>query len=75
MLPSKNSDNVSYLFGCSCDSLFFEMGDELGFKTKSINLRASANYDGNQKDIILKWNPQMNIDLTDAVFDMKSIKV
>lgn len=74
MLPSKNSDNVSYELGYSGDSLSFEMGDELEFKTKSIKVKASADYDENQEDIILQWNPQMNIDLTNAVFDMKSIK-
>lgn len=72
MLPSVNNGNVSYTAIFSSDSLAFSM-DGLGFSTESIALDALADYDESKDNVLVKWNPKFDINLSNALVDIDGL--
>lgn len=72
MLPSVNNGNVSYTAIFSSDSLAFSM-DGLGFSTESIALDALADYDESKDNVLVKWNPKFDINLSNALVDVDGL--
>ena len=73
MLPSADGEKVSYSAVYSSDSLVYAMSDELYFATEAMSLDANADYDEKASDVLLQWNPRLNLDLNNAVFAMKDL--
>lgn len=73
MLPSANDGKTSYAAVYSSDSLVFAMSDEMFFATETLSLDAVADYDETENDLLLQWNPNLDIDLSNAVFAMKDL--
>ena len=73
MLPSANEGNTSYAAVYSSDSLVFAMGDEMYFATEALVLDVNADYNEKEEDIFLQWNPLLDLDLSNAVFEMKDL--
>lgn len=74
MLPSTNDQKTAYTAIYSGDSLVFAMGDEMYFATESLSLNVNAVYDEEAEDMFLQWNPKLDLDLSNAVFEMKDLK-
>ncbi len=72
MLPSVNNGNVSYTAIFSSDSLAFSM-DGLAFSTESIALDALADYDESKDNVLVKWNPKFDINLSNALVDVDGL--
>ena len=73
MLPSANDGRTSYAAVYSSDSLVFAMGDEMFFATEALALNANADYDEIEEDIFLQWDPNLDLDLSNAVFAMQDL--
>lgn len=73
MFMKENSNDVTYIATYSGDSLSFKMGEEMSFDTENIEFNVSANYDDDQEDLLLQWNPHAGIKLNKAVFAMTDI--
>ena len=73
MLPSANDGRTSYAAVYSSDSLVFSMGDEMFFATEALALNANADYDETEEDIFLQWDPNLDLDLSNAVFAMQDL--
>jgi hypothetical protein len=73
MLPSANDGKTSYAAVYSSDSLVFAMGDEMFFATEGLALNANADYDETEEDIFLQWDPNLDLDLSNAVFAMQDL--
>jgi len=73
MLPSANDGKTSYAAVYSSDSLVFAMGDEMFFATEALALNANADYDEIEEDIFLQWDPNLDLDLSNAVFAMQDL--
>ena len=69
----KENNDASYIAVYSGDSLSFNMGEEMSFATENLDFNVSANYDDDQEDILLQWNPHAGIKLNKAVFTMKDL--
>lgn len=74
MLPSTNTDNQYYIAVFSSDSLLFTMGEDMHFETEHISLDATADYNKDEKELLLQWNPEVNVDLSNALLDMSSMQ-
>jgi len=68
-----NEKTVSYVAAYSSDTLTFAMGDEMYFATEALSLNANADYDENENDIFLQWNPTLGIELNNAVLSMSEL--
>lgn len=75
MFAENDSDDASYIAVYSGDSLSFMMGEEMSFATESLDFNVSADYDDDQEDILLKWNPHAGVRLSQAVFSMSDIEM
>lgn len=75
MFGKENSTDASYIAVYSGDSLSFAMGDEMSFATETINFNVSADYDEEQEDLLLQWNPHAGVQLSDAVFAMSALPI
>lgn len=73
MFGKNDSDDASYIAVYSGDSLSFAMGDEMSFATETISFNVSADYDDDQEDILLQWNPHAGVKLSEAVFAMSEL--
>ena len=75
MFMKENSEDASYIAVYEGDSLSFEMGEEmsLSFATEQLDFNLSANYDAEQEDLLLQWNPHAGIQLNKAVFAMSDL--
>ncbi|MBP5643789.1 MAG: hypothetical protein J6X10_06135 [Bacteroidales bacterium] len=73
MLPSTNDGNTSYAAVYNSDSLVFAMGDEMYFGTEALAVDLSADYDEREEDFILQWKPAVNLDLSNALFQMSDL--
>lgn len=73
MLPSKNEGNVAYGATYRSDSIVFDMGNEIHFSTDALALGVNADYDEEEEDLLLQWNPNLNIDLNNALIDMAEL--
>lgn len=73
MLPSANDGKTSYAAVYSSDSLVFVMGDEMFFATEGLALNANADYDETEEDIFVQWDPNLDLDLSNAVFAMQDL--
>ena len=73
MFMKENSNDATYIATYSGDSLSFKMGEEMSFDTENIEFNVSANYDDDQEDLLLQWNPHAGIKLNKAVFTMTDI--
>lgn len=73
MFMKENSNDATYIATYSGDSLSFKMGEEMSFDTENIEFNVSANYDDDQEDLLLQWNPHAGIKLNKAVFAMTDI--
>lgn len=73
MLPSANDGKTSYAAVYSSDSLVFAMGDEMFFATEGLALNANADYDETEEDIFVQWDPNLDLDLSNAVFAMQDL--
>ena len=69
----KENNDASYIAVYSGDSLSFNMGEDMSFATENLDFNVSANYDDDQEDILLQWNPHAGIKLNKAVFAMKDL--
>ena len=69
----KEDDDASYIAVYSGDSLTFEMGEEMSFVTEKIGFNVSADYDDEQENLLLQWNPHAGIQFNNAVFAMSSL--
>ena len=69
----KENNDASYIAVYSGDSLSFNMGEDMSFATENLDFNVSANYDDDQEDILLQWNPHAGIKLNKAVFTMKDL--
>lgn len=56
------------------DALNASMDDEIHVQTQRININATARRNPNYKDILLQWNPRLDVELTDGVVNMASFK-
>lgn len=73
MLPSANDGNTSYAAVFTSDSLVFAMADEMYFATEALALDVNAEYDEYAEDILLQWDPKLDLDLSNAIFEMKDM--
>ena len=73
MYMKENSNDASYIAVYNGDSLSFNMGEEMSFATEKLDFNVSANYDDDQEDLLLQWNPHAGIQLNKAVFSMSDI--
>ena len=73
MLTKDNGVDASYVAVYKGDSLSFVMGEEMSFATEKLGFNVSADYDDDQEDLLLKWNPHAGIQLDKAVFSMSDI--
>lgn len=48
------------------------MGEDVHATTGRLNLTALAQYDPSKENILLQWNPRLQVDLNDGVADLKS---
>ena len=69
----KENNDASYIAVYSGDSLSFNMGEEMSFATENLDFNVSANYDDDQEDLLLQWNPHAGIQLNKAVFAMSDL--
>ena len=69
----KENNDASYIAVYSGDSLSFNMGEEMSFVTENLDFNVSANYDDDQEDLLLQWNPHAGIQLNKAVFSMSDL--
>ena len=69
----EEDNDATYIAAYYSDSLSFKMGEEMSFDTENIDLNVSANYDDDQEDLLLQWNPHAGIKLNKAVFAMSDI--
>ncbi len=69
----KENNDASYIAVYSGDSLSFNMGEEMSFATENLDFNVSANYDDDQEDLLLQWNPHAGIQLNKAVFSMSDL--
>jgi hypothetical protein len=75
MFMKENSDDASYIAVYNGDSLSFEMGEEMSFATEQLDFNISADYDAEQEDLLLQWNPHAGIQLNKAVFAMSDLPI
>ena len=73
MFMKENSNDASYIAVYSGDSLAFNMGEEMNFETEKLDFNVSAEYDEDQEELLLQWNPHAGIKLNNAVFAMSDI--
>ena len=73
MFMKENGEDASYIAVYNGDSLSFEMGEEMSFATEKLDFNVSADYDDDQEDLLLQWNPHAGIQLNKAVFSMSDI--
>ena len=73
MFMKENGQDASYIAVYDGDSLSFEMGDEMSFVTEKIGFNVSADYDSEQEELLLQWNPHAGMQLDKAVFSMSEI--
>lgn len=73
MFMKENNKDASYIAVYEGDSLAFAMGDEINFATEKMGFNVSADYDDDQNDLLLQWNPHAGINLKKAVFAMSDI--
>lgn len=71
----ENSNDASYIAVYDGDSLSFNMGDEMSFVTESLDFNVSADYDDDQEDLLLQWNPHAGIRLNEARFAMSELSL
>ena len=69
----KENNDASYIAVYSGDSLSFNMGEEMSFVTENLDFNVSANYDDDQEELLLQWNPHAGIQLNKAVFSMSDL--
>ena len=69
----KENNDASYIAVYSGDSLSFNMGEEMSFATENLDFNVSADYDDDQEDLLLQWNPHAGIQLNKAVFAMSDL--
>lgn len=69
----KENNDASYIAVYSGDSLSFNMGEEMSFVTEDLDFNVSADYDDDQEDLLLQWNPHAGIQLNKAVFAMRDL--
>ena len=69
----KENNDASYIAVYSGDSLSFNMGEEMNFATENLDFNVSADYDDDQEDLLLQWNPHAGIQLNKAVFAMSDL--
>lgn len=72
MLRSVNEGNVSYSAVLDGDDIMASM-DGLEFATETVSLDVSADYDEKGENMLLKWNPKFDIDLSMAYFDTENL--
>jgi hypothetical protein len=73
MQPSlKNAQNPRIKCTYQNNNLLARMGSDLVFQTQKISLKGSASYDDKEKDLILQWRPDMNINLQQGNLTMAS---
>ena len=73
MLSKPDSKDITYIAVYSGDSLSFEMGDDLSFITENLDVNVSADYDDDEEDLLLKWNPHAGVTLNNALLSMSDI--
>lgn len=73
MFMKENNKDASYIAVYSGDSLAFDMGDEMSFATEKMSFNVSAEYDDDQENMLLQWNPHTGIQLNKAVFAMSDL--
>ena len=73
MFMKEDNKDASYIAVYNGDSLSFNMGDEMSFATEKIDFNLTADYDADQEDMLLQWNPHAGIQLNKAVFAMSDI--
>ncbi len=49
-----------------------QMGEEMKLDTKQFSLTASARHNPKAENILLQWNPRLNVDFNEGVVDMAS---
>ena len=72
-MSMKENNDASYMAVYSGDSLSFNMGEEMSFATEKLDFNVSADYDDDQENIILQWNPHAGIQLDKAFFAMSDM--
>lgn len=73
VLPSLKEGNIYYAAIYNSDSLSFAMGEEMSFLTESLSVDVNADYDEKADDMLLKWNPKVSLNLSNAVFAIKEL--
>lgn len=73
MLSKADSKDVSYIAVYSGDSLSFGMGEDLSFVTERLGINVSADYDEEEENLLVKWNPHAGVSLNNAIFSMADI--
>jgi len=72
MLRSINEGNVSYSVVFDSDDIMASM-DGLEFATESISFSVNADYDESGNNMLLKWNPKFDIDLSHAYIETEKL--
>ena len=73
LLPSLTKGNIYYAAIYNSDSLSFAMGEEMSFATEALSVDVNADYDEKADDMLLKWNPKISLNLSNAVFAIKEL--
>ena len=55
------------------NSLEANMGEDMHLTTQKVAIDASARYNKNEENILLKWNPTLKFDVHSALADMKAL--
>ena len=74
MAPSKvNKNIILYDVEYLSDKLSANMGDNYRIGTAGIGIKASAKYDERQDNMLLKWNPEFDLDFKNGRIEISQI--
>ena len=66
--------NTGYACVFNCDSIYAKVANDVAARTGSISLKAKAEYDENQEDVILQWNPDVVLNFNQGQISVSAIE-
>ena len=66
--------NTGYACVFNCDSIYAKVAEDVAARTGNISLKAKAEYDENQEDVILQWNPDVVLNFNQGQISVSAIE-
>lgn len=66
--------NTGYACALNCDSLYAKVAEDVDARTGLINVTAKAEYDSTQEDVLLQWNPDVQLNFNQGQFALSAIE-